>query len=122
MNSLGNVIFNSSVTSMKLKIKNNQSTRLNTINDLKPPAKSGITAIDDHYDNIRDDIEIEKLRYTTEFRRLIHLVQTFWTAKKFPSCEKKYVMNVLKILTKNAKFNSTSEKLVDQLEEYYKFI
>ena len=74
MNSLGNIIFNSSVTSMKLKIKNNQSTRLNTIKDLKAPAKSGITAIDDLYDNIRDDIEIEKLRYTTEFRRLIHLI------------------------------------------------
>lgn len=75
VNSLGNIIFNSSVTSMKLKIKSNQSTRLNTINnDLRAPAKSGITAIDDHYDNLRDDIEIEKLRYTTEFRRLIHLV------------------------------------------------
>jgi hypothetical protein len=31
-------------------------------------------------------------------------------------------MNVLRILTKNAKFNSTSEKVVDQLEEYYKYI
>lgn len=74
VNSLGNVIFNSSVTSMKLKIKSNQSTRLNTLNDSRAPTKSGITAIDDHYDNLRDDIEIEKLRYTTEFRRLIHLV------------------------------------------------
>jgi hypothetical protein len=44
---------------------------------MEVPAKSGITAIDDHYDNIRDDIEIENLRYTTEFRRLIHLIQTF---------------------------------------------
>jgi hypothetical protein len=33
VNSLGNVIFNSSVTSMKLKIKSNQSTRLHTIDD-----------------------------------------------------------------------------------------
>lgn len=74
VNSLGNVIFNSSVTSMKLKIKSNQSTRLHTIDDQKVPSKSGITAIDDHYDNLREDIEVEKYRYTTEFRRLIHLI------------------------------------------------
>ena len=98
---------------MKLKLKSNQSNRHNTLNQMEVPAKSGITAIDDHYDNIRDDIEIENLRYTTEFRRLIHLIQTFWTAKKFPSCEKKYVMHIIRILTKHAKYKSASEKLID---------
>lgn len=84
--------------------------------------RSGITAIDDHYDNINEETEIENLRYTTEFRRLLSQIQKFWAAKKFPSCEKKYVMNILRTLTRNAKFNSTSEKLVDQLEEYFKYI
>lgn len=74
VNSLGSVIFNSSVTSMKMKLKNNQSNKHNTLNQNEVPAKSGITAIDDHYDNIRDDIQIENMRYTTEFRRLIHLI------------------------------------------------
>lgn len=49
--------------------------------------KSGITAIDNYYDMLNVKEEVECLRYSTEFRRLITMIQSHWKAKRFPRCE-----------------------------------
>jgi hypothetical protein len=49
-----------------------------SMHNLRMPSKSwgksGIIAIDAHYDNLNLEFEIENIRYTTEFKRLYGLI------------------------------------------------
>ena len=51
---------------------------------LEPQARSGITAVDLYYDNLNFMDEVEALRYSTEFRRLVTQIQQHWKAHRFP--------------------------------------
>lgn len=62
------------------------------------------------------------MRYSTEFRRLAAQITQHWAANKFPKCEQRYVQDVLKDLLKLAKFHDASERIIDQLEDYLKYI
>lgn len=84
--------------------------------------KSGITAIDTYYDNLNVVDEVECLRYSTEFRRLITMIQNHWKAKQFPKCEQTHVNNVITQLVKSSKSVAQQEDLINQLEDYYRYI
>lgn len=84
--------------------------------------KSGIVAIDQHYDQLDIDNEVEHLRYTTEFKRLVSQIRQHWKANKFPLCEQNSVKVILNELMELANFKSASDKVIDQLEDYLKFI
>ena len=84
--------------------------------------KSGIIAIDRHYDQLNANFEVEHLRYTQEFKRLYALIERHWKANKFPKCEQTSVQKLVKELLKLANFKEASEKVIDQLEDYLKFI
>ena len=49
--------------------------------------KCGINAIDNYYDMLDFKEEAECLRQSTEFRRLITMIQSHWKAKRYPRCE-----------------------------------
>ena len=50
-------------------------------------SKSGIAAVDQYYDGLNFEEEVEHLRYSTEFRRLAAQIHNHWKAHKFPQCE-----------------------------------
>lgn len=84
--------------------------------------KSGITAVDTYYDALNLGDEVEYLRYSTEFRRLADQIANHWKAYRFPQCEQRYATRVLHDLVKVARFQEASEAVVDQLEDYLKYI
>lgn len=84
--------------------------------------KSGITAIDNYYDQLNIPEEVECMRFSTEFRRIISMIQSHWKAKRFPKCEQLYVNDTIASLVSNAKTQSQQEGLMNQLEEYLKYI
>lgn len=68
-------------------------------------AKSGITVIDKYFDQIKknEGDEVDCLRQSTEFRRLISMIQSHWKAKRFPRCEQLHVNSVIQQLVEDAK-------------------
>lgn len=84
--------------------------------------KSGITAIDNYYDMLNVKEEVECLRSSTEFRRLITMIQSHWKAKRFPRCELLHVNDTIAKLVNEAKTSQQQENLIRQLEEYLKYI
>lgn len=43
------------------------------------------------------------MRFSTEFRRLISMIQSHWKAKRFPRCEKLHVNKIIGALVNAAK-------------------
>ena len=84
--------------------------------------KSGVKAIDSHYATIREDIEVNSIRQCTEYQRIVQMIIKHWKAYQFPMCEQKYVMGMLDKWYLSPSFNLVQESLVDQLEDYLKFI
>lgn len=79
-------------------------------------------AIDQYYEHLNFDSEVEHIRYCTEFRRLGTLISNHWKAHKFPKCEQNHVSAILNELLKVARFHDSSERIIDQLEDYLKYI
>ena len=91
------------------RYSSSNNTELNQIKQ----RKSGITAIDSYYDNLNTVDEVECLRYSTEFRRLITMIQNHWKAKHFPKCEQFHVNDVITELVKNSKTVAQQEDLIN---------
>ena len=81
-----------------------------------------IPAIRNYYQHLNFDDEVEHIRYCTEFKRLSSLIQNHWRANKFPKCEQMHVSGILEDLLKVAKYHESSERIIDQLEDYLKYI
>ena len=51
------------------------------------PKKSGVKAIDEYYDNLKDADCVNSMRNATEFNRIVAQIKQHWKANKFPKCE-----------------------------------
>lgn len=76
--------------------------------------KSGITVIDKYYEQIQanEAEEVECVRQSTEFRRILSMIQSHWKAKRFPRCEQLYVNNAIAALVEAANTQKKQEMLI----------
>jgi hypothetical protein len=93
----------------------------------KPPRpvkqlKCGIQAIDVYYENLNFANEVEQLRFSTEFRRLMTLIQQHWAAYKFPQCEIIHVKQTIQKMIDSTRVFKNAESILGQVQQYLKFL